>query len=290
MKYKDIIAHVNKILSEYTMRLTLRQVYYRLVANFGLPNTRSNYNCLSAQLVKARENNDVNEDRIEDRTRGFLGGDGGYHSPDRFAESYKSWFLKAWDSYTRNLWQDQNQFVIVWVEKDALSRVISDVADNWRVITAPSKGYASYTFIKSAIDKLPSGDKNIMILHFGDHDPSGIDMTRDLGYRFQRYAPDKRIEIRRCALTFEQVKQYNLDPNPVKQADTRSEIYRTMYGESCWELDAIEPNELQRLVLQAIELYIDKDQWQASVQQEADDKEELKEQFEKYREALEDVE
>jgi len=88
MKYKDIISYVNKILSEYTMRLTLRQVYYRLVANYKLPNTRSNYNCLSAQLVRAREDGDVDEDRIEDRTRGFLGGDGGYRSPDRFAESY----------------------------------------------------------------------------------------------------------------------------------------------------------------------------------------------------------
>ena len=103
------------------------------------------------------------------------------------------------------------------------------------------------------------------------------------------FLPDRKITIERVALTHGQVLNYNLDPNPVKMADTRSEIYRTMYGEHCWELDAIEPSELQRLVLEAVEKHIDRDQWQVSQSLEADDKAKLEKQFEKYEEALEGV-
>jgi len=268
------------------MRLTLRQIYYRLVADHNYPNKRSSYNQLSSQLVRAREQGEVDESRIEDRTRSFLGGDAGWKSPDDFADFVKDYWLDYWKHYSRKLWSDQDKFVVIWIEKDALSRVVARAADEYRVITAPSKGYASYTYIREAISKLPK-DKEIIILHFSDHDSSGMDMTRDLSDRLRRYS-GRHISVRRMALTYEQVQEYGLAPNPTKTTDTRAADYIAQYGMQCWELDAIEPKELMRLVTESIEQHLDKDQWQESLDQEEDDKEQLKETFDKWREILEE--
>ena len=140
MKYTKLISLVNKILDQYSIPLTLRQIYYRLVADYGLPNKRSSYNQLSRQLVKAREKGEINENRIEDRTREFLGGENGFGSVQSFIDIVKSHFLGYWENYERNLWTSQQKFVVVCLEKDALSRVIAAAADEYRVITAPSKG------------------------------------------------------------------------------------------------------------------------------------------------------
>lgn len=288
MKYEQTVSLVNKILSEYTMKLTLRQIYYRLVADYGLANKRSSYNSLSSQLVKARERGHVNENRIEDRTRTFLGGESGFDNPEQFIEAVKEWFLSYWKKYDKELWNDQDQFVIVWVEKDALSRVLSDVADTYRVITAPSRGYASFTYIRDALRKLPR-DKPVTILHFADHDSSGLDMTRDIQRRFRRYG-GRNVTVERVALTYEQVQEYGLTPNPTKLTDPRAMSYISQYGRECWELDAIEPSELQNLVLNAIENHVDLDQWENSKAQMEEEREALEETFEKWRKALDKIE
>lgn len=93
MKYKDVVSYVNDILSEYELNLTLRQIFYRLVANYNYPNTNSKYNQLSKQLVKARMKGDVDETRIEDRSRQFIGKDYGYSSPESFVSDQIDEFL-----------------------------------------------------------------------------------------------------------------------------------------------------------------------------------------------------
>jgi len=302
LKYAQLIPIVNKILSEYgSMRLTLRQIYYRLVAGYNYPNKRASYNQLSSQLVRAREERLVDSNRIEDRTRSFLGGYafraltpkgqlsflhsyGGWNNPEDFTNAAEDFLLNFWQSYEIEMWQDQEYFLIVWVEKDALSRVVSDAANKYKVLTAPSRGYASYSYIRNAIRKLPE-NKKIVILHFSDHDPSGLDMTRDLQDRFWKYTR-KKVEVARIALSFEQVQEYQLDPNPTKSSDTRAEAYIAKYGMGCWELDAIEPKELTRLVTKTIEKYVDMEQWNQSLQQEQDDKKELSQIFQSWGDKL----
>lgn len=284
MKYAQTVNLVNEILAQYSMRLTLRQIYYRLVADYGLPNKRSSYNQLSSQLVKAREKGEINENRIEDRTREFLGGDEGWIDPQFFLDTIKDSFLNYWRNYKRRMWTSQEKFVVVWVEKDALSRVVSNVADKYRVITAPSKGYASYTYIKEAIAKIPR-NKKIIILHFADHDPSGYDLTRDLEDRFARYT-SQPITIERVALTFQQVKDYDLVPNPTKTSDTRSRQYIAEYGRNCWELDAIEPTELQWLVKNSIDNHLNLDKWNEDLLLEEQERAQLEEKFAVWAELL----
>lgn len=277
MKYSMVVTYVNDVLSQYTIKLTLRQVFYRLVAGYGYPNTTSAYTQLSKQLVKARERGDIDETRIEDRSREFLGEDYGWGSPEDFVTYRFETFLNSPTYYARKMWTTQPEYVIVWVEKDALSRVISTVADQYNVTTCPSRGYASYTYIKEALARLPE-DKHVTILHFADHDPSGIDMTRDVKERFHDYS-NIDLVIERIALTHDQVQHYELPPNPTKRADPRAEGYIAQYGNECWELDAIEPMELQRMVSEAIARHIDSNIWNQTCEQMQREKEELKKMF-----------
>jgi len=158
-----------------------------------------------------------------------------------------------------------------------LSRVLSNVADKYNVMTAPSRGYASYTYIKQAIERLPD-EHEVTILHFADHDPSGVDMTRDLQERFESYT-SKQITIERIALSYNQVQSYNLVPNPAKITDPRAEDYISEYGNQCWELDAIEPNELQRLVEEAIVKHIDFDILKTIIEKQEQERIELQKKF-----------
>ena len=267
------------------MKLTLRQIFYRLVAGYEYPNTKSTYNQLSKQLVKAREREDVDASRFEDRSRGFLGGDYQFNNLEEFVTYQFETFLNSPNNYATKLWTSQPEHVIVFVEKDALSQVVSRVADQrYNVTTCPSKGYASYTYINEALAMLPE-DKEITLLHFADHDPSGIDMTRDLANRISRYS-DLDITIERIALNYDQVQRYELPPNPTKTADPRAEGYTAEYGNECWELDAIEPVELQRMVSEAIESHIDFDIWIQAVEQTQREREELRTTFSSIRNLL----
>lgn len=282
MRYNRVVELVNTILFQYTMPLTLRQIFYRLVANFDYPNTQSAYSQLSKQLVRARERNHIDETRMEDRSREFLGGDQGFDNPKDFLDLQIERFLSSPEYYYRNMWTPQPEFVIVWIEKDALSRVVSTVADKFNVMTCPSRGYASYTYIMEALTMLPE-EKEITVLHFADHDPSGLDMTRDLEARISDYS-NLDVTVERVALNHNQVQHYELPPNPTKHADPRAEGYVAEYGNECWELDAIDPDELQRLVSQSIIEHIDVELWDKTIEEQEKERQWLEEIFSEIRE------
>ena len=249
MKYDETVRTVNKVISQYSMALTLRQIYYRLVAAGLIPNQRSAYNSLSSQLVRARENGEVDDNHIVDRSRSIT--DISFDTPSDFLKVVKS-ILRY--HFVRRFWESQETYVELWVEKDALSEVLSGAIEKFNTIVAPSRGYSSYSYLKNAasrIDKYAGGYRDALILHFADHDPSGIDMTRDLEERLNRYC-GYPVAVKRVALTFDQVKKYNLIPNPTKLADPRSADYIARHGDECWELDAIEPDELVRLCQEAV--------------------------------------
>jgi hypothetical protein len=278
MKYSALVGKVNGILASYTVPLTLRQVYYRLVAGGLIGNTRSNYNQLSSQLVKARETGDVDDSRIVDRTRGIQ--DVSFDSPESFIEICQSTVKQR---YVRRFWDSQPVYCEIWVEKDALSQVLAEAVYPFNTIVAASRGYSSYSYLREAADRISqycSDGKSARILHFADHDPSGIDMSRDLQDRLAKYC-GREVEVRRVALTHDQVTHYNLIPNPVKQADRRSEGYVNQYGDQCWELDAIEPNELITLCRAAVDSLIeDKAAWLAIKGRDKAERQQLLEELE----------
>jgi hypothetical protein len=252
MNYQETVNAVNQVIGQYTMQLTLRQIYYRLVAAGHIPNRRTAYNGLSAQLVKAREANQVDETRIVDRSRSTI--DRAFDSPQDFFEA-AIWTCK--NRFFRRFWSTQEVYVEAWVEKDALSQVIAGAVEGLNTIVAPSRGYSSFSYVRDACRRFEKnrGDADqVVVLHLADHDPSGLDMTRDLRERFRAYSAEFGfdVQVKRVALTFDQVQERDLIPNPTKIKDPRSTGYIERYGDECWELDAIEPDELVEMVETAV--------------------------------------
>jgi len=277
MKYEQTVAAVNAIIAQYTIPLTLRQIYYRLVVAGLIPNRRSAYNGLSAQLVRAREMGEVDERRINDRSRSIE--DRAYDSPEDFLET-AIWSTE--NRFFRRYWKTQDVYVEAWVEKDALSQVIAGAVEELNTIVAPSRGYSSYSYVRDAVRRFQKnrGDaERVVVLHFADHDPSGLDMTRDLQDRFNAYSRGFlfSVEVKRIALSINQVRQYDLVPNPTKVTDSRAGGYMARYGDKCWELDAIEPDELVRLVHEAAEVEVTNwDAWNKLKDQDEKERQEIR--------------
>jgi hypothetical protein len=285
-EYERIVNEVNQILAEYSIPLTLRQIYYRLVSKGVIPNTKTSYKTLSKILVKARERGEIDDSKIEDRSREVLGqGDWGYWSLESFLEERIERLKESWRYWTRPLWETQPKRVMVILEKDALSRLFVDVCDEYRVNVYPTRGYGSYTYVKNMALTI-DGEKPTVILYFGDYDPSGRDIERDISSRLERYGARNFI-VKRVALTPEQIKQYNLPPKP-EDAETIAKLMRDprtkTYGmDYACELDALEPNILQEMIRKAIEAEIDKEKWNERVLQIVEEKNKLKEKLSKLR-------
>lgn len=267
---KAIVAAVNKIVQEYRIRLTIRQIYYRLVSPpYQLfPNTLRSYKNLIAILTRARETGEVDWTRIEDRRRHWSGGETGDDSPESFLDQWESRLEDLELYYSQNRWGTQDKLVQVWVEKEALASLFEQAAQRWGVRVFPTVGYSSLTMFMEAVSGFKRTKKKIMILDFRDHDPSGVDMTRDAYDRLAQYAAlmgdpalAHRIEVKRIALTIEQVQSLGLASNPTKLADSRSPAYVAQYGDECWELDAYPPDDLSELVSKSVEAEIDMDAW-----------------------------
>jgi len=306
MRYDEVVEAVNKVMREYTMRLTIRQLYYRIISPpYQLfANTMNNYKAFDKVMTKARERGHVDWRRIEDRARGTIGGDYGWASPDAYLDEKIDELKNAADHYTRAIWDNQPQYVEVWVEKDALATLFSQAVGGFRVVTFPSRGYSSFTKVMEAIierfmERWKRGQQ-VIILHFSDHDPSGLNMSQDLFNRLRDYGVqaisdeggDEGIdaenkfsherpyfEIVRCALTYDQVQQFQLASNPTKSADPRSKDYVAKYGDKCWELDAVPPDSLQEIIRRSVWQFIDADLWKQTRETMEKEQQQLREKL-----------
>jgi hypothetical protein len=267
-KFKDIkfnaasrqeIEQVNGIISEYQekgYRLTLRQLYYQFVAR-GLPNNQSEYKRLGDIVSKGRWAGKIDWRAIEDRTRNLQGRTYASSSPQDVIES-------AGYGYTEDLWgSGQDHYVEVWIEKEALVGVISSICYHWRVPYFSCRGYNSDSAAYEAAGRFEWQIRNgirPVILYLGDHDPSGLQMDADHFERLGQLS-GYAIDFRRLALTMDQVEEYDLPPNLVKDTDSRSAEYEEEHGEGCWELDALDPSIISGLVDDGIKSVIDLEQW-----------------------------
>ncbi|MDE1862952.1 MAG: hypothetical protein KGI33_08580 [Thaumarchaeota archaeon] len=260
MRYQEYVKATNDIMSQYNILLTVRQIFYRLVSSGFIQNTINSYKLFDRMITRGREKGEIDARSIVDRARQVIGGDYGYGSVQDFVRSKIS-ELEDTEQYTRRIWDDQPQYVEVWVEKDALATLFSTIADGYRVVTYPSRGYSSFTKVYEAINKRFSlyDDRPITILHFADHDPSGLNMTEDIQSRLYRYGSHARVK--RVALTYVQVRQFGLEPMPTKISDSRWREYSSQYGNQCWELDALPPDELQNIIRDSIKAHIDVSRW-----------------------------
>lgn len=268
-----LIAVMDDIITDYQGQgyvLTVRQLYYQLVAKALIPNTERSYKSITSLVNDARLAGLLDWAGIEDRTRAFV-------TRSRWATP-SDILHSAASSYHEDLWAQQEHRVFVIVEKEALAGVLEAACDTLDVPLLAARGYPSGTvlreFVEGVVNPSLNNGQRIVILHFGDHDPSGIDMTRDLRERLALFSYGGDIELTRVALNMLQIEEINPPENPAKTSDARFESYRRLYGDSSWELDALSPAYLTGLVKVNVEQYIDRSKWRASMEaiQHAKDK------------------
>lgn len=254
------IDRAEQICREYATQgydLTLRQLYYQFVARAWIPNNMRSYKRLGDIVNNARLSGRLDWRYIVDRTRN-LSRLSSWTSPSSIIES-------AAYSYHIDLWSDQPTRVEVWVEKEALAGVVQRVADRWDCAWFSCRGYVSQSEMYYAAQRLQNyvkrSDQDVLIIHLGDHDPSGLDMTRDISDRLALFmgGDSFRLTVDRIALNMDQIQQYQPPPNPAKTTDSRAAEYIAEYGEDSWELDALDPATLNGLIDGRIAEVVDAD-------------------------------
>ncbi len=287
--YEGIVRDSRNIIEQYRRPLTLRQLYYRLVAAMLIPNNLNMYKRLSHWMVRARENGDIDHRKIIDRHRYIGGTYWWFESPGAFREYQIDHFLNSWKTYTRNVWEGQKYYVEVWIEKDALADIVSEITDQHKVVMAIARGYGSFSFVRDALQRWqePIGmGLNVRVLYLTDWDPAGEDMVRDLKSRISRYSDlNGEAVVGKIALVPDQIELYNLPHAPLKRrrarsgnivyADSRAAAFVRKHGDAVVELDALEPEVLQDIVRRAIRSYIDVDIWNATIDRSQGEQQEV---------------
>lgn len=277
-----LVDKCNEILAEYEgqgYKLSLRQLYYQLVARDIIENSVKSYKRTGDLVSNARLAGLLDWGMIEDRNR------------ETYANSHwenpGSILYSAAYSFKMDRWVGQTNYVEVFVEKDALSGILLPVCRELDVKFTANKGYSSSSAMYEAskrIARAARDARDIHIIYLGDHDPSGIDMTRDIKERFELFTREQILfAVHRLALNYDQVEMWNPPENPAKESDSRYDSYAEKYGESSWELDAVEPSTLAGLVRDQIEELIDVAKWDKVARSEKQYREELMSLAEKYR-------
>ena len=281
-KSLELIELINQVVDEYSSQgyeLTLRQTYYQLVARGYIPNNERSYKNIGNLINDGRLAGLIDWHSITDRTRN-LRKNSHWTTPSSVIES-------AMYSYMLDKWEGQPNYVEVWVEKDALVDIVGQACGSIDTPFFSCRGYTSQSEMWAAAQRFIRQNRirdNCFIIHLGDHDPSGIDMTRDIQERLWMFGAD--VEVKRVALTMEQVQTYNPPPNPAKITDSRCGKYMEEFGDESWELDALEPQMMTRLIRDEVTALRDDDIYYAVCEREAKEKEELRMISRRYGEAV----
>ena len=249
-KSLDLIELVNQVVDEYSAQgyeLTLRQVYYQLVARGYIPNNERSYKNVGSLINDGRLAGLIDWHSVTDRTRNLRKA-GHWDNPADVIASARY-------SYNLDKWKGQPNYVEVWVEKDALVDIVGQACSPLDTPYFSCRGYTSQSEMWSAAQRFirqEQREKRI-IIHLGDHDPSGIDMTRDIQERLELFGAD--VYVKRVALTMNQIQTYNPPPNPAKITDSRASKYIDQFGDESWELDALEPKVITDLIKKQVTMY-----------------------------------
>lgn len=299
-----VIEKANEILGAYARQgydLTLRQLYYQFVARGIIANTDREYKRLGDIISDARMAGLIDWGHIVDRTRN-LRANSHWSNPESIVEA-------CGRQFQIDKWARQDNYVEVWIEKDALVGVLEVACQPLDVPYFSCRGYTSQSEMWSAAQRLLGKvreGKKVHIIHLGDHDPSGIDMSRDIDDRLNKFLfhhvtvdiaksdhkkPGESFEewkerrlgwlheetirrmseaftVHRIALNMNQVRQYDPPPNPAKITDSRAQGYIREYGDESWELDALEPSVITDLIQTEVENLRDQDAWDEAVDEE----------------------
>jgi len=266
---EEHIDRVNDIIAEYQRQgysLTLRQVYYQLVARDIIPNNERSYKNLGVLINDARLAGLISWEAIVDRTR-HLRKQSHWDDPVSILKA-------AANQFSVDKWAEMDTYCEVWVEKDALIDIIAQVCNEWDVNCLSCRGYVSQSTMWESAIRLKHIHKQSIVFHLGDHDPSGIDMSRDMNDRLALFGADVKFE--RIALNYDQIEAHDPPPNPTKLTDTRSTGYIENYGHDCWELDALEPRIITDLIREKIKSVMDENIFYEALESEIREKNKMR--------------
>jgi hypothetical protein len=299
----EILQHALAIVRDYkaqNLSLTLRQLYYQFVARGLLPSGQSVYSRIGDTLTNARYDGTFPIEAIIDRGRDVH--IGSFLRADALDSDVN--YVKGAASVVNSLpefliqrarWADQDVFVSVWVEKQALEGVIEPICEELGVSWFACKGYPSvsalWEWLKLA-DAVVSGPSRrngylmqprytltgddtyqianygsasrAVVLYFGDHDPDGWEIPRSAHRNLGRLASVKGIELdiefHRIALNMGQIEQHNPPPFEAKMSSARYAGYVAEHNtQDAWELDALDPILLRDLIRDNVAEYFDED-------------------------------
>lgn len=310
-----LLGECNRVVERYqakNLKLTLRQLYYQLVSRNLIPNEERAYKRISALLSNGRLMGQVDWEAIEDRIRVP-------RIPPEFKDLDDLVETALWN-YRLDRWEGQENYVELWVEKDALAGILAPIANEYHSALMVNRGYSSqsamfdagqryleacyggalkygnfaeYAGIKAGKDfkeedvrrlrkirvldpeEIPDPKRRPILLYLGDMDPSGEDMVRDIRERLQMFGV-VHIDVRKIALTMEQIEEHQPPPNPAKRTDPRAAEYIEKFGSTSWEVDALPPEVLDELVRSEFEVLIDMEKMDAVKAREEKDKKVLR--------------
>lgn len=264
------------VLKDYAKQgyiITVRTLYYQLVKENIIPNTEKSYKALTVLINDGRVAGVIDWDVLTDMGRNWL---------DRpHWEDGRHFLDSVVPQFHADLWGNQPHRVFVVVEKEALTGVLSRTCRDLDVPLLAAKGYPSVSvvrnWVKNTLIPVARQGQEITLLHLGDHDPSGKDMSRDLVERVELFSEGEfDLNFKRIALNMAQIEETNPPENPAKITDPRARAYIAEFGDSSWELDALTPTYLNSLLTAHIQAHIDADLWAERVDQIADTKDRLK--------------
>lgn len=274
-KGQKTLDHAYSIAGEYDGNLTVRQLYYQLVARGYIPNSQESYKRLVSILTEARLSGDFPFEWLLDRTREartgrFIGDQTTVSSAlDNAARELRQ-SPEAW--LWRDRWLGQRTYVSVWVEKEALAGVFEGPCEELGVAWFVLRGYSSLSALSQWVDNAAaayqsglSSIEECIILYFGDHDPDGWEIPRSAERNVEAIAEVRDIYLptvtfKRIALVRDQIDRYNPPPFPAKETSSRYTSYVREQGtDDAWELDALRPEVLERLIRDSIGNYFDEE-------------------------------
>jgi hypothetical protein len=255
-KNKYLGAQIKQILQEYIekfkLKLGVRQTYYICRAKALI--TPKEYERIQRLLVWLRKHGVIPYSWITDRTRRPIGAST-WSDLDRFSETVRN-------AYRRNLWQAQNVYCEIWLEKDALSSFFRQITDPYQVRVMVGRGFSSISFLYETATELAQVKKPIYIYHFGDHDPSGHSIERKVKEGLEEHGLIL-AKFERVAILPEDIKKFNLPTAPANRNDTRYKAFmeENKGNDATVELDALPPEELKARIEHCIIEHINPAEW-----------------------------
>lgn len=281
---QELLNQMQDIVEDYldqNITLTNRQLYYQLVSRGIIPNADEIYSRICKFLTDARYAGLIDWEAIEDRGR----------IPSKCTEweNIKDLIESAVYSYRLPRWSDQDYYIELYCEKQAMESIFQPISHKSHIVFGVNRGYSSasamYDLAQRIKDKINEG-KKVRILYLGDHDPSGLDMIRDIDDRIFEFlttgdncidVPEYGFQVIPLALNMKQIEKYNPPPNPAKITDPRAKWYIKEYGNKSWELDALEPKVLIEIAKIGIRKFLDEEKYEYWIERENNEKTALKE-------------